>query len=157
MFPFGLIPFLGILDQNLFIYPHNSGFISTTIILWQGWLWQLNKETKLNHFKKFIFFFPFSFSCTFQALQRGSLECSICVTSILTDMNSESSSLPSVTTSIPHVRKEPEKHRAALLLSCTHVFHQACLETFEAFTEGLTQAVCPLCRSLYNKKLLSSV
>lgn len=96
----------------------------------------------------------------YKALQRGNLECSICVTSISTNMDSKIPGLSCSSTCVSHPRTDKEdleKPRAALLLSCTHVFHQACLETFEAFTEGVSQPVCPLCRSLYNKKLLASV
>lgn len=89
-----------------------------------------------------------------KALQRGNLECSICVTSISMNIDSE---IPNVSSSGSHTQTGSENLRTALLLSCTHVFHKACLETFEAFTAGVSQAVCPLCRSLYNKKVLTSV
>eukprot|EP00079_Xenopus_tropicalis_P027008 XP_012821136.1 PREDICTED: RING finger protein 32 [Xenopus tropicalis] len=43
--------------------------------------------------------------------------------------------------------------RPVVLLSCSHVFHQACLHAFEEFTVG-EPYICPLCRSTYQKKLL---
>ncbi|KAJ8419139.1 hypothetical protein AAFF_G00006380 [Aldrovandia affinis] len=46
-----------------------------------------------------------------------------------------------------------EGRRRVLLLSCSHLFHLCCLEAFERFClEG--QPVCPLCRSLYRKRLI---
>uniref|UniRef100_A0A8C5PRJ9 Ring finger protein 32 n=1 Tax=Leptobrachium leishanense TaxID=445787 RepID=A0A8C5PRJ9_9ANUR len=44
--------------------------------------------------------------------------------------------------------------RPVVLLSCSHIFHFACLEAFEEFTTSDTH-ICPLCRSAYQKKLLS--
>ena len=47
------------------------------------------------------------------------------------------------------------KSRKTVLLSCSHVFHDVCLQTFEelALTEGRPQ--CPVCRSLYQKKVIA--
>ncbi|CAH2282048.1 RING finger 32 isoform X1 [Pelobates cultripes] len=45
--------------------------------------------------------------------------------------------------------------RPVVLLSCSHVFHFACLQAFEEFTTG-DIPICPLCRSFYKKKLVSS-
>ncbi|XP_077160515.1 RING finger protein 32 [Paroedura picta] len=44
--------------------------------------------------------------------------------------------------------------RQAVLLSCSHLFHKACLQAFEEFSLGETP-VCPLCRSSYKKKILN--
>ncbi|KAL1006804.1 hypothetical protein UPYG_G00077360 [Umbra pygmaea] len=44
-------------------------------------------------------------------------------------------------------------HSRTVLLSCSHLFHQPCLEAFEAFClEG--RPTCPLCRSHYYKILV---
>lgn len=42
--------------------------------------------------------------------------------------------------------------RAQVLLSCSHVFHQMCLASFERFLVGKAQAKCPLCRTSNYKK-----
>nr|XP_056713632.1 RING finger protein 32 [Euleptes europaea] len=44
--------------------------------------------------------------------------------------------------------------RKTVLLSCSHMFHSACLQAFEEFSLGET-LVCPLCRSCYKKKILN--
>ncbi|XP_064188850.1 RING finger protein 32 [Anguilla rostrata] len=50
-------------------------------------------------------------------------------------------------------RGAEEGRRRVLLLSCSHLFHLCCLEAFESFClEG--PPVCPLCRSLYRKRLV---
>ncbi|XP_038046163.1 RING finger protein 32-like [Patiria miniata] len=46
-------------------------------------------------------------------------------------------------------------HRHTVLLSCTHVFHLVCLQAFEELSLAQTK-VCPVCRSGYQKKVLSS-
>ncbi|KAH1176678.1 hypothetical protein KIL84_010380, partial [Mauremys mutica] len=43
--------------------------------------------------------------------------------------------------------------RQTVLLSCSHMFHQTCLQAFEEFSLG-ERLVCPLCRSCYQKKIL---
>ncbi|XP_022099772.1 RING finger protein 32-like isoform X2 [Acanthaster planci] len=45
--------------------------------------------------------------------------------------------------------------RHTVLLSCTHVFHLVCLQAFEELSLAQTK-VCPVCRSGYQKKVLSS-
>uniref|UniRef100_A0A3Q4HEK3 Ring finger protein 32 n=1 Tax=Neolamprologus brichardi TaxID=32507 RepID=A0A3Q4HEK3_NEOBR len=59
-----------------------------------------------------------------QVIQRGVWDCPICLT-----------------------------RRPTVLLSCSHLFHQLCLEAFEAFS-GDSRPLCPLCRSAYHKKLI---
>ncbi|NXL47494.1 RNF32 protein, partial [Podilymbus podiceps] len=41
-----------------------------------------------------------------------------------------------------------------VLLSCSHLFHHTCLQAFEEFSLG-ERHICPLCRSYYQKKILS--
>lgn len=43
-----------------------------------------------------------------------------------------------------------QSHKDPVLLSCSHVFHQNCLEALERFSCGTTP-VCPICRSAYQK------
>uniref|UniRef100_A0A3Q3EBZ9 Ring finger protein 32 n=1 Tax=Labrus bergylta TaxID=56723 RepID=A0A3Q3EBZ9_9LABR len=52
----------------------------------------------------------------------------------------------------PYLQPWPT-HRPTVLLSCSHIFHQPCLEAFEAFTVD-SRPSCPLCRSAYHKKLI---
>uniref|UniRef100_A0A8D3EFF7 Ring finger protein 32 n=1 Tax=Scophthalmus maximus TaxID=52904 RepID=A0A8D3EFF7_SCOMX len=59
-----------------------------------------------------------------QVIQRGVRDCPICLTALRT-----------------------------VLLSCSHLFHQLCLEAFESFTAD-SRPPCPLCRSVYHKKLI---
>ncbi|XP_063780902.1 RING finger protein 32 isoform X2 [Pseudophryne corroboree] len=53
-----------------------------------------------------------------------------------------------------HNNEEHRSHRPAVLLSCSHMFHHACLQAFEDFSVGEFH-VCPLCRSPYQKKIFS--
>ncbi|XP_072307467.1 RING finger protein 32 [Eucyclogobius newberryi] len=76
-----------------------------------------------------------------QVIQRGVWDCPICLTALHTPSLTESDA----------ARYPP--HRHCVLLSCSHVFHQLCLESFETFTAD-SKPSCPLCRSVYHKKLL---
>ncbi|XP_010165946.2 RING finger protein 32-like [Antrostomus carolinensis] len=46
-----------------------------------------------------------------------------------------------------------QSSRQTVLLSCSHLFHHTCLQTFEEFSLG-ERHLCPLCRSYYQKKIL---
>ncbi|XP_029002598.1 RING finger protein 32 isoform X2 [Betta splendens] len=72
-----------------------------------------------------------------QVISRGVSECPICLTA-----------LGGVTLTADH-----PGHRPTVLLSCSHLFHQLCLEAFEAFTAA-SRPSCPLCRSVYHKRLI---
>nr|XP_020635380.1 RING finger protein 32 isoform X2 [Pogona vitticeps] len=48
----------------------------------------------------------------------------------------------------------PSHSHQTVLLSCSHMFHCACLQAFEEFSLG-ERPVCPLCRSCYQKKILN--
>uniref|UniRef100_A0A8C6UXF2 Ring finger protein 32 n=1 Tax=Neogobius melanostomus TaxID=47308 RepID=A0A8C6UXF2_9GOBI len=76
-----------------------------------------------------------------QVIQRGVWDCPICLTPLhkpsLTER--DSASFP--------------RYRHTLLLSCSHLFHQHCLESFESFTVD-SRLSCPVCRSVYHKRLL---
>lgn len=47
------------------------------------------------------------------------------------------------------------KQRRTVLLSCSHVFHDQCLQTFEELALGDGRHVCPVCRAVYQKKVIS--
>ncbi|KAF3836610.1 hypothetical protein F7725_029168 [Dissostichus mawsoni] len=49
-------------------------------------------------------------------------------------------------------RKHPITAQTPVMLSCSHLFHQICLEAFESFSTE-SRPSCPLCRSVYCKKL----
>ncbi|XP_036934384.1 RING finger protein 32 isoform X1 [Acanthopagrus latus] len=77
-----------------------------------------------------------------QVIQRGVWDCPICLIAL---------SSPSLRTEGDTSSHRP--HRPTVLLSCSHVFHQLCLEAFEAFTTE-SRPSCPVCRSVYHKKLI---
>ncbi|XP_016052493.1 PREDICTED: RING finger protein 32 [Miniopterus natalensis] len=86
-----------------------------------------------------------------QALHRDTLECSICLTPLSVSSNSPAG--PSGTG--PGGGQPP---RQTVLLSCSHMFHHACLLALEQFSWGGCSPfhACPLCRSCYQKKILES-
>ncbi|XP_060080407.1 RING finger protein 32-like [Ylistrum balloti] len=47
------------------------------------------------------------------------------------------------------------KRRKTVLLSCSHVFHEQCLQTFEELSIQDGRHICPVCRSVYQKKHIS--
>ncbi|KAM4026935.1 RING finger protein 32 isoform 1-T5 [Anomaloglossus baeobatrachus] len=73
-----------------------------------------------------------------QAVRQEILDCPICIMPL--SPNTEEQQGPSI--------------RPTVLLSCSHVFHHACLQAFEEFSLG-ERLVCPLCRSPYQKKIFS--
>ncbi|XP_037613338.1 RING finger protein 32 [Sebastes umbrosus] len=77
-----------------------------------------------------------------QVIQRDVRDCPICLTALC------SPSLPTETATSSH-----QQCRRTVLLSCSHLFHQRCLEAFEAFSIE-SRPSCPLCRSVYHKKLI---
>ena len=50
--------------------------------------------------------------------------------------------------------KPVASRKNAVLLSCSHVFHKKCLESFERFSLLTAAKSCPICRSTYVKKEL---
>uniref|UniRef100_A0A3Q3KWH8 Ring finger protein 32 n=2 Tax=Mastacembelus armatus TaxID=205130 RepID=A0A3Q3KWH8_9TELE len=76
-----------------------------------------------------------------QVIQRGVHDCPICLTA-LCSIN------PLSEASISNHQRRP-----TMLLSCSHLFHQFCLEAFEAFAAD-SRPLCPLCRSVYHKKAI---
>ncbi|KAM6976859.1 RING finger protein 32 [Aplochiton taeniatus] len=77
-----------------------------------------------------------------QVIQRDTRDCPICLTPLW------SSSLGSEAARSP----QPQGRRT-VLLSCSHIFHQICLEAFEGFCMDF-RPTCPLCRSTYHKRLV---
>nr|XP_004546880.1 RING finger protein 32 isoform X2 [Maylandia zebra] len=75
-----------------------------------------------------------------RVIQRGVWDCPICLTAL------SNLSLPTVS-----ARSNHQQRRPTVLLSCSHLFHQLCLEAFEAFSAD-SRPLCPLCRSAYHKK-----
>ncbi|XP_069015469.1 RING finger protein 32 [Embiotoca jacksoni] len=73
-----------------------------------------------------------------QVVRRGVWDCPICLTALRD---------PGLST------ESDASGRRAVLLSCSHLFHQLCLEAFEGFTAD-GRPGCPLCRSAYHKKLI---
>ncbi|XP_048040744.1 RING finger protein 32 [Megalobrama amblycephala] len=72
-----------------------------------------------------------------KAVQRGVQDCAICL-NCLSSHNGSS-----------------KKDRNILLLSCSHIFHEPCLQAFEIFCQE-AKPKCPLCRSHYAKMLVSN-
>lgn len=85
---------------------------------------------------------PFIRFLVWQVIQRDVWDCPICLTGLCCPSLS-----PDAGTS------GPPRGRGAVLLSCSHLFHQPCLEAFEAFSTQ-SRPSCPLCRSAYHKKLI---
>ncbi|XP_077592332.1 RING finger protein 32 [Stigmatopora nigra] len=79
-----------------------------------------------------------------QVIQRGTTDCPICLTPLCGPEASRVSS-----DSEHHKRR-----RRSVLLSCSHLFHQVCLDAFESFTATDRTPACPLCRSNYHKKVI---
>ncbi|TWW70884.1 RING finger protein 32 [Takifugu flavidus] len=77
-----------------------------------------------------------------KVIQRDVWDCPICLTALC------SPGLPAEAET-----SQPPRGRRLVLLSCSHLFHQPCLEAFEAFSIQ-TRPPCPLCRSAYHKKLI---
>lgn len=70
-----------------------------------------------------------------RALQRGSSECPICMG--------------------PMMSEDGSSTKSCLLLSCSHVFHRNCLESFESFKCSRDSSHnCPVCRAVYAKQPL---
>ncbi|XP_029935803.1 RING finger protein 32, partial [Myripristis murdjan] len=72
-----------------------------------------------------------------QVLLRDVQDCPICLTALCR----------------PSTGTKQQGSRRTLLLSCSHLFHQPCLETFEALHVD-SRPTCPMCRSEYSKRLL---
>ncbi|XP_016336641.1 RING finger protein 32 isoform X2 [Sinocyclocheilus anshuiensis] len=72
-----------------------------------------------------------------KAVQRGVQDCPICLNRLGSHNGSS------------------KEDRNVLLLSCSHLFHEPCLQAFELFCHEV-KPTCPLCRSHYAKMLVSN-
>ncbi|NXS97877.1 RNF32 protein, partial [Jacana jacana] len=79
-----------------------------------------------------------------QAFRQEILDCPICITPLG----------PTVRPAHLSPGKSTPFLRQVVLLSCSHLFHHTCFQAFEEFSVG-EQHMCPLCRSRYQKKLLT--
>jgi hypothetical protein len=64
-----------------------------------------------------------------KARERGDIECSICMCDIAADQD----------------------NRECIVTSCSHCFHDRCIQSFERFSLIGTHPMCPVCRSYYIK------
>ncbi|CAB1349482.1 unnamed protein product, partial [Coregonus sp. 'balchen'] len=70
-----------------------------------------------------------------KVIQRDTRDCPICLTALCS---------PRLGTEAGRTLTQHHSNRRTVLLSCSHLFHQSCLEAFEAFcVEGRPK--CPLC------------
>ncbi|KAL3837484.1 hypothetical protein ACJMK2_022838 [Sinanodonta woodiana] len=46
------------------------------------------------------------------------------------------------------------RNRQTMLVSCSHVFHATCLHMFEELNVGESKHTCPVCRSVYQKRII---
>lgn len=146
-------------------------------------------------------------SIQLKAVERGEMDCPICLTSLVSKSyieknkfdsqkhtkpstgvrrNHNSVSMQKTGRTLPK-RKQPEKEegetnnqcgagsgdfagdtetgsgemqtqsggRRTVLLSCSHVFHETCLEMFEELSMESSNS-CPVCRTKYQKKVLAT-
>ncbi|XP_041923230.1 RING finger protein 32 isoform X2 [Alosa alosa] len=80
-----------------------------------------------------------------QAVQREMQDCPICLTPLCPPCSGPDGHRPGP--------RRGRVTRHVLLLSCSHLFHQPCLEAFELFCPE-TRPTCPLCRAAYSKRVL---
>ncbi|KAK3597060.1 hypothetical protein CHS0354_022064 [Potamilus streckersoni] len=52
------------------------------------------------------------------------------------------------------IESKETKNRQTVLVSCSHVFHATCLQMFEELNVGESKHTCPVCRSLYQKRII---
>eukprot|EP00128_Syssomonas_multiformis_P008236 Colp12_sorted_trinity150504_noHs@785 len=51
----------------------------------------------------------------------------------------------------------PLSARPCMLLSCAHVFHEQCIDSFERYSTHGSLHHCPVCRSAYSKRALATI
>ncbi|EDL37234.1 RING finger protein 32 isoform X1 [Mus musculus] len=81
-----------------------------------------------------------------QAAHHEIYECSICLTPLSFHGDGRQAAIGT----------SSQRPRETVLLSCAHLFHNACLLALEEFSLGDNAPfhVCPLCRSCYQKKIV---
>ncbi|KAF4733954.1 RING finger protein 24 [Perkinsus olseni] len=72
-----------------------------------------------------------------KAIERGDCECPICYDQLRTIEGVEAPRQPA--------------RRAVTILSCSHLFHQKCLDSFESF-RVFEKRFCPMCRQEYDRR-----
>jgi predicted NAD/FAD-binding protein len=86
------------------------------------------------------------------ARSRCDGECAICMNSL------QSTNIIENQASCFH-DEEDSNVKERVVLSCSHVFHGACLSAFERFNlaslKSVNKNICPMCRSTYEKRKLS--
>ncbi|XP_032093666.1 RING finger protein 32 [Thamnophis elegans] len=80
-----------------------------------------------------------------QAFRQDISDCPICIMPLMQPAQLQDGLSPNGYQSCP---------RQTALLSCSHMFHSTCLQAFEEFSLR-KRPICPLCRSCYQKKILS--
>lgn len=81
-----------------------------------------------------------------QAANRGSCDCVICMQPIQLTNIEPSTITPRLSQELLRIKK------TSILLNCSHVFHESCINNFEKFARN--EKCCPVCRSYYIKRLL---
>ena len=81
------------------------------------------------------------------AEDRGLCDCPICMTSLKRSKKNNSSD-SFVNNNQP---QSPASRKQVALLSCSHVFHETCIEAFENFNSNKLLQNCPVCRSAYTR------
>lgn len=92
------------------------------------------------------------------AEDRGLCDCPICMTSLKRSKKNNSSD-SFVNNNQP---QSPASRKQVALLSCSHVFHETCIEAFENFTQNGVNILpvvftCPVCRAGYNRKRIQDI
>uniref|UniRef100_A0A8C5S822 RING-type domain-containing protein n=1 Tax=Laticauda laticaudata TaxID=8630 RepID=A0A8C5S822_LATLA len=80
-----------------------------------------------------------------QAFRQDIADCPICIMPLLQPAQLQDG------LSLDGYQSRP---RQTALLSCSHMFHSTCLQAFEEFSLR-ERPICPLCRSCYQKKIIS--
>lgn len=99
------------------------------------------------------------------ARSRCDPDCAICMNSLMVPRASHQSC--NSAQRHDHYDEDEEEGASSLLtktrvvLSCSHVFHEACLSAFERFNltsiaKVIKSNVCPMCRATYEKRQLSN-
>ena len=97
-----------------------------------------------------------------KAEDRGITDCPIC----MSNLNTSQVSLIEEERTREH--QSPNRQRHVSLLSCTHVFHEACIEAFERFAFSNNEEpnqtskrpvifTCPVCRAGYHRRRLGEI
>ncbi|CAM9093605.1 unnamed protein product, partial [Ectocarpus fasciculatus] len=83
-----------------------------------------------------------------RVLERGMGECAVCMCA--NDSREEGADPGNC-----KIRKKHSRPKAIAVLSCSHVFHDRCMQSFEMYGEE-DVPLCPMCRTPYEKKVLKT-